>query len=1283
MEIYLNLNNKTHKLSLFDDEELTLTKKWDEQQVMQAYGSFSSTFNIPIDAINSEIFGYYNEIDSIFSDYVIDPNYYISSKIVIDSYEFLGNVQLIGFTEKNGLPYSFQISFYGDEHDLIKEMNKDPNNPNKLVKLNDALQLPNLIFNYDSVTLSWESGNTFTDNGVTWSSNDYFIPLMANQRPFVLNQFDLSENNIYPVKIFENGVETFQHTSGITMTDLSASYNFKWILDKMFTYNNITHSPSTSIIEFLDEMFIMSTTNFDQYVGNLLNMSIDYDENDNFFDLNGRRYNQLEKLLYLPNNIDKTSLYPDAYNHDCYHVGEENNYQINFTYDISDDASMGLIENMPPNCRESFDSIIFYIFDDQNNLIAKGSSKNKHDTIVIEKYFYVGQILYFTCQAKYKVYDPNVPKGFNDDSQYFYFKDRFWNGELSGRISVSSIAINNYDYVKNIQRWPDMLSSDFFLNFCKSFNIFFIYDDTNRIIKTYFKDEIPRNIYDLTDSMIQDKDYAFTHKQLYKKVNLKFKTSKDINNITYKTNNSKKNIAFGEYISYEKYDIGIKDLTQESIFNVFPNTKLNVTDNRNNIRTATNMSLHSELNESLSPITSDFLLFYRNKMVVPTAPYNLQNDSIFFYKMDDKISKYSPYQNKYIDTEGDGYSLDYNNPKLNLYDNNTQRYEVSLDFLLELDIVSKLKVYDLILVNNIYYEIKNITTNIRNGYTTLKLVTINVTTITGQQQEPVIVTTTTTTSAPCNPLAITCTPTYFDHGSASAITFSNLCSFDPSNTPPLTGVSHMFIRNLNISYPAALKYNGTDVYEDQKITFNGTLDDLQYTLMYYANQNNNNTYIDSFDIYFVMDCGAFTNIETKEIIINAAAIPVTTTTTTLPVNTHPPVSLAYGSDSYLTLDEENQVLNLSLPNFNTGTTIDKFIDLTDTFNTWPTNHGQMLKVGDDAVEYSTKIGSDATGPWVYVTESHEVTSTNKEVDEMGDWQDYGDSGWTYAHGGFTHITGNSYLLYSPALHLKYSEDNYDQTEYMLYVVKESVDPISVYLNGSLIRLIDGPNTGYNCPFTVPTDGDYVISIEVSSTDAVVLSNLHIDYYYYTDVYTYAGGLRIVDNTYTSQLNFPNHAGKIGDVCVMDDDGLTMTFKSGLDAGLITKEQLSGLTGGQLLKYYPSTNTFISVPDNSYKWDDAILKHSFSGGTSGFMYQDSFDNYRIVDLSGFTGDYLSKDDFGDGLMKISGDTTSTIVDNSSHWNTLDTLGQKKFWQGTAAAYAAITTKNANTIYFINV
>lgn len=1258
MEIYLNLNNKTHKLSLFDDEELTLTKKWDEQQVLQEYGSFSSTFNVPIDSNNSEIFGYYNEIGSIFSEYIIDPNYYISSKIIVDSYEFLGNVQLMGFTEKYGKPYSFQIRFYGDEQSLIKKMGGKT--------LNDVIILKNFVYNYENVVDSWTTGNIIGE----WNSNDIFIPLMANSRPLVLNTSTPSENNIYPILDVDNNRIT---KSGITMTDLYASYSFKYILNKIFYNFDIIHNPSTETTKFLEELFIMSTSSSEKYGGDILSILGKYDLNSNYTDSNGNYYTILNKNIYLDNNIDTTSFYGSP---NGYHITNKNEYKISLAYECNSLYPGRLQDlNIPPDASFIFDGVIFAIRNGQGDILAKNESKNRNDTIDIQLVLEPSDnIVYFTVQQRFKFYDPHKKKSFFiiTDFSYVYSVDII---NFGFKITVTPTSTNIYNNIKEIQKWPNITCVDFFLNFCKSFNIFFIYDSINNTVNTYFKDEIPRNIFDLTSSMLQNNDTLYNNKILYKKTNFKFKEAKDINNIKYFKDNK---VQFGNNLGIYNYDIGEKELIYESQFTVFPQTNLIGDDYID-----TNIMLHSELNESGSPITSDFLLFYRNKMSNYSVIYNLQNgyDS---YKIMHIAPKYGPYSQQYINTKGfEGYSLDYNNTLLNIYDNITKRYEVTLSFLLDLDIVENLKVYDLIIVNNIYYEIKKIDTNIKNGYTTLKLVTTSISTSNISTEPPVIVTTTTTTAAPCNPLTITCTPTYFDHGVYSAITFINLVSLVPSNTPPLTGVSHMYIRNLNISYPAALKYNGSDVYENQKILFNNTLDDLQYSLIYYTNQNNNNTYTDSFDIYFVMDCGAFTNIATKEIIVNAAVMPTTTTTTTLPVNTHPPVTLGYGSDPALTLDEENQVLSLDLSGYLTGTTIDKFIDLTDTFNTWPSNHGQMLKVGDNAVEYSTKIGSDATGPWIYVTESHEVTSDNRDVDEMGDWQDYGQIGWTYYRGTFTHVTGNTNLLYSPTLHLKYSEDNYDQTHYLLYVVKESLDPINIYLNGALIRVIDGEDGSYNCPFTVPSDGDYVISFEVSSTDAVTIFAPHIDYYYYTDVYTYTGGLRIVDNTYTSQLNYPNHAGNIGDVCVMDDDGLTMTFKSGIDANLITREQLSGLTGGQLLKYYPSTNTFLEVPDNSYKWNKAILKDSFSGLTSGFMYQDSYDNYRIIDISGFTGDYLSKDDFGDGLMKISGDTTSTIPDNSDHWNTLDTLGQKKFWQGTAAEYAAIGTKDANTIYFINV
>ena len=107
-------------------------------------------------------------------------------------------------------------------------------------------------------------------------------------------------------------------------------------------------------------------------------------------------------------------------------------------------------------------------------------------------------------------------------------------------------------------------------------------------------------------------------------------------------------------------------------------------------------------------------------------------------------SDYSPDQYKFAKNQG-GYSLNYINQ--NIIDNTSSRYETSLDFILNNDLINKIKIYDLIIVNGIWYEINEITTNIANGTTKIKLVTTNLGV--GTSYTPIVASTTTTTLPPC------------------------------------------------------------------------------------------------------------------------------------------------------------------------------------------------------------------------------------------------------------------------------------------------------------------------------------------------------------------------------------------------------------------------------------------------------------------------------------------------------------------------------------------------------
>ena len=57
MEIFVVVGGVEHKLSLFKDEKLEITKQWANQQILAGYGSFSKDFSIPLIPIICQFLG--------------------------------------------------------------------------------------------------------------------------------------------------------------------------------------------------------------------------------------------------------------------------------------------------------------------------------------------------------------------------------------------------------------------------------------------------------------------------------------------------------------------------------------------------------------------------------------------------------------------------------------------------------------------------------------------------------------------------------------------------------------------------------------------------------------------------------------------------------------------------------------------------------------------------------------------------------------------------------------------------------------------------------------------------------------------------------------------------------------------------------------------------------------------------------------------------------------------------------------------------------------------------
>lgn len=693
MELYIRrlLNNVyvEDKCSLFGDEEIELTKGWNEQQIISGYGSYSRTFSIPADENNRKLFNFYDIIGGAFigstafieADNNMNPQYNLPARLVTNEFEIIGNVQLVSFTTKNMVNYTFNVTFYGEEKNLLKELNRtDVGSVNK-PKLND-LDLGDINFDFDfnNVVGSWYQEDTF-----------WFAPLMATTRP--LNyRADQEPNNI---NALAGGT---QNTTGVTMTDLAVSYNFKQLLDRMFDNHNIDVVHSDEISKFLKDLYVMPNSKIEFGLEMLL---YNFDVWKDYTRLySGALRNILKFTSYSSSNRD-TANYNTTY--DYYTIPNTGTYDItlNFNYFSKYFIAFGV---------QGFD---VYVINYDTGVLIKHSTFSPPGVQYITANFTAGDNIQFLISYRYKKI--NFPVGWYNE----VYTGTFTDYTISGLNKVSMSSGLTYSYSKSVINFPDMLFSDFFVHFCKSFNIFFKYVENDivqqksKVVYTYLKDDLDRTSYDLSQYLLLDKNYTFNNNTKYKLIDYKFAEAKDINNLAYVQSNV---LAYGQNKSYYNYDFGIDKLEYKSIFTVFPRTTLNYTDTDNTVLSDTEIPLHSELSETYSALNTDFLLMYKLPAVSGLPYYNIIANDAGAYLAIDFASNYGP--------EGpSGYTLDYNTLDV-IKDNLSVQYETTMDFLLPSETVHNIKVYDYVLVHNIWYEIKELNTNVRNGLTSIKMLTV-------------------------------------------------------------------------------------------------------------------------------------------------------------------------------------------------------------------------------------------------------------------------------------------------------------------------------------------------------------------------------------------------------------------------------------------------------------------------------------------------------------------------------------------------------------------------------
>ena len=105
------------RLELFDDEQITINSSIQNiSDISKIFTDFSQSFTVPASPTNNEIFQHFYNSEVLESNgNITNPQLRRKAIIEIDGIEFRrGKIQLEKSDIKNGKPYSYTCTFYGE-----------------------------------------------------------------------------------------------------------------------------------------------------------------------------------------------------------------------------------------------------------------------------------------------------------------------------------------------------------------------------------------------------------------------------------------------------------------------------------------------------------------------------------------------------------------------------------------------------------------------------------------------------------------------------------------------------------------------------------------------------------------------------------------------------------------------------------------------------------------------------------------------------------------------------------------------------------------------------------------------------------------------------------------------------------------------------------------------------------------------------------------------------------------------------------------------------------------
>jgi hypothetical protein len=501
LELYIYVDGLSKRIELFKDESISITSSiQNASDIGKTFTDYSQSFTIPATPYNNGIFKHWYE-----NSYVngFDHRVRYNAYILLDTMLFRsGKIQMEKATIKNNAIDSYTITFYGNLTQLKDRFGED--------KLNQLDYTP-IAHTYSST----EIYNRMTST----ASYDVRYPIIGANRRYEYK----TGNPLYDVTISAT-------TSCIRYDELFPAVRVSKIMDFIETKYNVSFVGSW----LSDPLY----TNLFLYAKNA----------------------EILKPFGSESYIDYgTSTFPSP--------GPAPSVSFNLTTDILDTFTYVDYDIYKPVDKQPYITINFNIFSSSNIPYIIRVYKNG---VLYQTYpekinnsggcgiaYYAGNTI--TPNDQYYITLSSVgPMTYTAELEWEYWEwdnDPFlgWMLNVTAAYAASTTSTQTTSGLVNVKNYiPDMKVADFFTGLVKMFNLIVDPIDENTFslmpVETYYTTGLYRDLsqYVITDNISLDRP------KLYKKINFKYETSKNILNDNFDT-------TTGQIRGYNYGDLAFED----------------------------------------------------------------------------------------------------------------------------------------------------------------------------------------------------------------------------------------------------------------------------------------------------------------------------------------------------------------------------------------------------------------------------------------------------------------------------------------------------------------------------------------------------------------------------------------------------------------------------------------------------------------------------------------------------------------------------------------------------